>query len=234
MKGGTILTHTRRLFLAALLIAATFFVADSLSAQTEIDSLTSEIDEKRNSVDELNRQIDGYKDKIENLQAAEASLYGEIDLLSNRIAKTQLDIEAAEVSIDLVNLELSALEDEIKTVEEQLERQRELIGDVLRQIQMEDTAVPLQLFFGNDSFSELFDSLERLENISADLQKTVDEARSMKASLEEKLTNEQAKKEQLLALENGLEDDLETLSEETGAKEFLIVQTQQSEVKFQE
>ncbi|MFA4845552.1 MAG: peptidoglycan DD-metalloendopeptidase family protein [Patescibacteria group bacterium] len=236
MNEGVTTLQIRRVFLVATMIAASGFYVGSIQAQTgtEIDSLTSEIDEKRNSIDELNRKIDSYKDKIENLQAAEASLYGEIDLLENRIAKTELDIEAAEISMDMVNLELVALDDEIQAVQEELEREREMIGDVLRQIQREDTAVPMQLFFGNDSFSELFDGLERLENISEDLKKTVDQARSMKQALEEKVENEQVKKEQLVSLEENLQNDLEQLSEETGSRELLIAQTQRSEATFQE
>ena len=220
---------------ASVVATESLFGNGFVFAQTyEIDTLSGEIDEKRSAIDQLNRQIDSYKDKIENLQAQEASLYGEIDLLENRIAKTELDIEATETSIDLVNIELTALENEIKIVQETLERQRKLIAEVLRQIQVEDTAVPMQLFFGNDSFSQFFDSLERLENVSEDLQKTVDQARVTKVSLEEKLGNEEQKKEQLITLESNLEKDLDQLSEETGAKEFLIVQTQQSEAAFQQ
>ena len=218
-----------------IMVIGQFFSSGFVLAQTsEIDTLSGEIDEKRTAIDQLNRQIDSYKDKIENLQAQEASLYGEIDLLDNRIAKTELDIEAAEASIDLVNFELRSLEDEIQSVQDSLERHRELIAEVLRQIQVEDTAVPMQLFFGNDSFSQLFDSLERLENISDDLQKTVDQARATQVSLQEKLVNVEQKKEQLITLESSLQDDLDQLSEETGTKEFLIDQTQQSEAAFQQ
>ncbi|MBI5793680.1 peptidoglycan DD-metalloendopeptidase family protein [Candidatus Uhrbacteria bacterium] len=224
-----------RVILLLALMSLPLFYVETAKAQgdSDIDNLSSKIDEKREAIDALNSQIDSYKDKIENLQAQEASLYGEIDLLENRIAKTKLDIEAAEASIDLVNIELASLDGEIKTIQEKLNYQRELMAQVLRQIQTEDTAVPLELFFGNDSFSELFDNLERLSNVSEDLKKTVDEARSMKAALEEKVANEETKKGDLVSLEDSLDKDLDRLSEETGSKEILITQTQQSESEFQ-
>ena len=231
---STLHSLSRTMFLLALLSLPVFFVG-TVNAQSNsaIDDLSTKIDEKRESIDALNSQIDSYKEKIENLQAQEATLYGEIDLLENRIAKTKLDIEAAEASIDLVNIELASLDEEIQSTQEQLDYERTLIAEVLRQIQTEDTAVPLELFFSNDSFSELFDNLQQLSNISEDLKKTVDEARSTKAALEEKMTNEETKKTDLVSLEESLDKDLDRLSEETGSKEFLITQTQQSESTFQ-
>lgn len=218
--------------IVAALILAPLLGYESVQAQ-DVDALTGQIDEKRSAIEELNRKIDSYKEKIENLQATEASLYGQIDLLENRVAKTELDIEAAKASIDLANTELSVLEEEIESVQAQLDRDRALIAEVLRQIQVEDTNVPLQLLFGNDSFSELFDSLERLENVTEDLKNTVDQARSAKASLEEKSSREQLKKEQLVSLQEGLERNLNVLSEETEAKESLIIETRSSEAEFQ-
>ena len=68
----------------------------------EINSLNQSIEDKQQSIDQISRQIDSYQSLIDRKQAEEASLSAELDLLSNRTKKTELQIIQTEQEIDLV------------------------------------------------------------------------------------------------------------------------------------
>jgi murein DD-endopeptidase MepM/ murein hydrolase activator NlpD len=222
------------IILGGLLLSGSSSVlfAQELSTD-EIDSLNQEIEEKQKSIDQLNRQIDSYKDKIEQKQSEEATLYGELDLLDNRIAKTELDIEAAEAEIDLVNAQMALIEEEIHELEESMERDLELVAEVLQRMAVQDNAMPLQMIFGTESFSEFFSTLEQLNAINSDLKSAVETARDSKLKLLGKHEAQQGKKDQLIELSDSLAQEKRRLESSVGAKSTLIAATQQSEAQFQ-
>lgn len=207
-------------------------VAQEMSTD-EINALNDAIQQKQQSIDQLNRQIDSYKDKIEQKQSQAATLYGELDLLDNRIAKTELDIEAAEAEIDLVNAQIALIEDDIHNLEDVIERDRELVAEILQRIDVQDHSLPLQLLFGTDSFSEFFNALEQLEAVSTDLKDAVETAKVSKLSLLEKHDAQEGKKNQLTELRKSLEQEQRRLEASIGAKSTLLAATQNSEAQFQ-
>ncbi len=231
-------SHFMALALILVVITATpgLYTARAQEGEgsVEVDGLNAQIREKQNVVDELNSKIDVYQQKIDQAQAREASLNNEVDLLSNRMAKTLLDIEAAEASVDLVNAQLSAIQREIQVAQEEFDRNRLFIQEVLLEMQAQDNRLPLLVLFGTDSFSELFDTLQQLENVSTQLKTAVERARSTKARLLEQRSSQDAKKDQLLSIETSLQRERLTLEQETEAKEILIETTQDSEARFKE
>jgi murein DD-endopeptidase MepM/ murein hydrolase activator NlpD len=221
------------LFLLALAVPSQVFLfAQVNTSADEISSLNLEIDLKRNSIDQLNRQINVYEEKIEEKQNEAASLQGEVELLENRIAKTELDIDAAEASIDLTNAEIAVFASEIHEQEDILNKDRKMIAEVLREVQVLGDGFGLQILFGTESFSQLFDELERLENVSTDLKGAADHARNARIRLEAKHASSQAKKEQLVDYEDSLVERMALLDQEQSSKEILVEQTQNSEAEF--
>lgn len=221
--------------LGACIAGAGFVSAHSMphtTASGEIAELNSEIEEKELAIDQLNRQIEQYKNEIAQKQSEEQSLQNDLDILENRIKKTELDIEAVSTEIDLVNTEIAVVESEIKDLEGHVETHREMIADVLREIQIQDRELSLELIFGTDSFSEFFDTLEQLESVSTDLKSAVDVARDARDALVIKQNEQETKKDQLEDLEDDLKDEQRRLDQVLGAKETLIVQTQQSESEY--
>lgn len=222
--------------LIAIMAGAGFVSAHSVPhsslASDEISALNDEIEQKELAIDQLNRQIEQYKEEIQEKQNQEQSLQNDLDLLENRIKKTELDIEAANVEIDLVNTEIAIMESEITSLEKHVEEHREMIAEVLREIQVQDRELSLELIFGTDSFSEFFDNLEQLESVSTDLKSAVDVARNARDQLVIAQNEQEVKKDDLLDLQDTLRDEQRRLDQVLGAKESLIAQTQASESEY--
>src|SRR3989338_2225952 len=154
-----------------------FVFAQEYNDESEIGALNDKIAGKKQNIDQINDRIDEYKKKIEQKQAQKASLSVELDLLDNRIAKTKLEIEETEASIDLVNSEISLLNEQLTSLEQTLQKDRQLLVAVLQKIQVRDQDLPLRLFFGSDSLSQLFDEVQALETINQDLKQTLEKTK---------------------------------------------------------
>ena len=104
------------LFLGVMMFVMTMFGIEAASAivdnsfSDDIDSLNQDINDKRNDIEKLNSRIDGYKEKIKQKQSEKVSLAGEMDLLDNLIAKTELEIEETNEEVNLLNIEMNLLE----------------------------------------------------------------------------------------------------------------------------
>lgn len=198
----------------------------------DMNVLNDEIEEKRVQIDQINRKIDSYKEKIEAAQGEEATLYGEVALLENRIAKAELDIEATGMDIEAVQLEIALLEHQISELEAQLERQRIILSNILRRINQYDEDSILDLVFGTDSFSDLFDQLRNLEEVNSDLEGALDQAKSAKTNLETQQVSREERLGRLVTLEDKIKVEQLRLENEIGAKEVLISEVQYSEAQF--
>ncbi len=197
----------------------------------EIEVINTKISEKKEGISLLSSKINEYKAKIDEKQKQGATLAVELDLLDNRMAKTKLQVEETKEEISLINLEIVSLNKQLETLEERLEREKKMITGVLQEIQVQDNDLALQLFFGSNSFSDLFDQLQYLENINSDLKKAADQVKASRQVVIQKKENQREKREHLEELEEKLEARKFTLASERNAQDVLLSRTQESEAQ---
>jgi murein DD-endopeptidase MepM/ murein hydrolase activator NlpD len=206
---------------------------ETSASDTEgLNLINEEIVEKKAHIDQINRKIDEYKELIEKKQEEAATLSGEVDLLENRIAKSELEIEATEESIAAVHAELALIEERMNELEAKQEEQRQILKAILQEINAADGQTMIEMLFGNASFSELFDQLQYLEIVSADLHETLEAAKRAEEALAKLRTEQEGKLASLEELDAQLKRTLALLDEERSAKEVLVAQTLASEAQF--
>lgn len=199
---------------------------------TEINTIKQEIEDKQSNIDHINGKIDSYRKKIAEKQAESASLDGELELLENRILKTDLDILAAEEEINSVNAEIRLTDAEINLLQAQLDQDREILIHIVQKIQVYDNDLSLRLVFGSDSFSELFDQLQHLENVNDDLTQALNRVEQTQVKLVDNRVSQEGKKTKLTDLRKTLERSKQLNQEERVAKESILFETQKSEAQF--
>ena len=190
------------------------------------------INEKQKAILEINQQINSYKKKIQEKEALQATLAGELDLLDNRISKTKLEIEETSTQMSVINTELLVLNKQIFILVAKLEQDRVLLMSVLQHIQSRDENFPLKVLFGSESLSELFDEVESLQTINSDLKNTLDRTKEAKESVDLKKIAEQLKQKQLEEKQATLLNQKQELEEVISAQEMLVVETKRSESIF--
>ncbi len=235
----TVRFSIKQLFILGLVCAAVFAVfafgaASALANESaEVTILNKDIEEKKQRASQIGGQIKEYQKKIAQKQAEGLSLKGELGILQNRIAQTELKIEETGVEMHIVNAEMAVIQNELMDLEQKLEVDKQMIADVLRKIQVQDQQLALKLFYGNDSFSEFFNTLQYLEQVNLDLNNTLENAKKSKMTALEKRSSKQSKMGQLEELEEKLNSNKLQLGSEVGASVHLIAQTKNSEKEFQ-
>src|SRR3989338_11034890 len=77
-----------------------FFVysqtSGTVTANTEIDQLNSQIETKKKKIEQIQKSIDAYKAKISETQTQTISLKNQVNPLDNTISQVNLDVQATQ------------------------------------------------------------------------------------------------------------------------------------------
>ncbi len=198
----------------------------------DLVELQDEIDAREAQIDELNREIDYYREQISASAQKTAGLLNDIELIENQIALAELDVSATQIEIEAQELEVALLEERISQETEHLAEQRILLEDILFDLNRKDDLGLIEILFGSEDFHELFSQIEQLETLSADLQSAVEATKQTRLNLEEDKLEQEKRLTSLLDLEDELEQKLAKLDSQQGARETLLVATQESESEY--
>lgn len=198
-----------------------------------ISDLDKEIKEKKNLLEELSAQITNYKQKIEQKRREGITLVNEISILENQIAKTELDIKSLQEKINYTELEIEKTELEINEKQRLITLYKERLAELIRTIHDLDQQNFFTVFLLKDRFTEIFDHIKYIENLNSDLEKLLEDVIEAKRqlSVEEELLEEE--KEKLEDLQAKLVSEKASLEEQIDYKESLLLETRQSEQRFQ-
>ncbi|MEK7451836.1 MAG: peptidoglycan DD-metalloendopeptidase family protein [Patescibacteria group bacterium] len=200
---------------------------------SDVTMIRESIEEKKKNIDTIHEQIENFKKKIAEKASEKISLTNQLDLLKNRIGKTEAEIDVARLEIDLVQKELNDTEEALIELGIKLEKERTYILRVIQKIQTHDAELPLNTFYSSKNFSDFFHAIQRLEQVNTDLKKHIDETQELKEQTVQTNEIQKNKQQQLAQLHQKLEREKDQLTEESEAKELLVEDVQTSESRFQ-
>ena len=205
----------------------------SLAQQAgDINELQDQIDVKKAQIDQINDKIDEYRTRINQYSNQAASLMGDVEMIENQIALAQLDIQSTEIEIESQQMEVQLLEQAIEEQESKIVRQREILENMIFELNKNDGIGFVEVLFGAGDFNELFMAVKDLETVNADLQNALNETKATKESLGADKIEQEEKLENLVALQESLKNQIEQMEHQVGAKSVLIAQTQDSESEY--
>lgn len=204
----------------------------SASANTTIDDLSEDIENKEAEIEGIRNRINQYQERIVQFEGQQQSLANELAILENRVQKTQLDIQAAELNIDKVELEIEKTREEILEAEAQITQAKQMISVVLQELYVFDDAGPIEVLFGNDVFSEFFDQVQYLETLQNDLALTLERIELLNAQLIAQQEQQTEQKDRLVEMREDLQSTKSRLEHEQRAKDVLLASAEHSEAQF--
>ncbi len=198
-----------------------------------INQLNADIAKKKADAAALKSQMAAYQKAIEEKRKEVASVRSELDIVQNKIASTQLDIQANQLQIEATNLEIKRLEAEIGEKTMKIIRQRQMIGEFLRQLDRTDQRTAIDLLLTEKTISDFFNDVQFLQESQRQLKRSLDTVQTLKADLEGRQSEQSSKKVQLVTIQTQLSDAKTTLEEQKGAKVVLADQLQVSQTRYQ-
>ncbi len=218
------------LFLSAFVVFST--TAFAAPTEKELSELQNEINARKNKIESINQQMDQYREQINELSSRTAGLINDIAFIENQIAIAELDVELTQVEIESRQLELRLIEEKIRQETQAIDKQRELIKELLFELHKRGDVEIVEVLFSSKTVGELFDEVARLERLNATLNNTLNDTKLARARLDEVRSEQEVQLDQMVELERELQLRIASLERSKNAKDILIAETQASESEY--
>lgn len=211
-----------------------YFVVDITRAEVDetIDDLSKKINETKARLEELQKQSAVYQKNIRVKQEEAMSLKNQLDILANKIAKTKLDIEATQEEVKKTKLEIQQTQISIINTENVIDKKKEELGEIMRQIDRKSQSDLLEIFVLNNSISDFLTYIENTKNLTASLNSSLGQVKKLKSQLIDKQTQLESKEDKLKRLLDELELAKIEYEGQEKYKKNLLADTKESEEKF--
>ncbi len=196
-----------RLFVIVLVLSVLAFGATRFASvladqyDEQIKQLNADSSNKKQSVNQLGAQASGYQDQINKLQQQISSLQNQITVNQNRVT-------------DLKN--------QIAQAEEELAKQKKLLGENIRAMYVEDDITTLEMLASSKDLSDFVDKQQYRNSVKDKIKTTLDKVNDLKHQL----------KTQQEALENTIKDQQNVqaqLADQQGQQNQLLSLNQQQQ-----
>lgn len=121
-------------------------------------------------LERLERQISEYERTISEYQKQGKTLKGEIDKLNAKVAKIRLQIKAVSISLSNLNTEISLTTNRIARTEREMESHRGVIANSLQTIYQQENTSLLEVLLENPQLSDFFGNINNLVSLQGNVQ----------------------------------------------------------------
>ncbi len=199
----------------------------------EIQVLNEKIAEQQKKIKELESTMAAYQKSIDEHRTQAVSLKNQLAILDSRLIQLQNDINVTKEKIEQVQLQITALNLSLQEKQAIIDKQKAIISVIIQQIHSGDQKNYLEILFTYKNFADFYNQLKNLESIYIDLGYSIKNLRLAKEDLIAKKNELSQTKKQFEALQNDLTQKKQNLAEQSGSKQNLLVQTKNSEAKYQ-
>lgn len=198
----------------------------------EIEQLNKAIAEKKAKIKDLEDSITVYKEKIKQTQLESTSLNNQMSLISNRIAKVELDIKASEERLEFINLEIEVLSLEIENKENLIKKQKMILSEMIRTLYYNGDKNYLEIAATYDNFSDFYGELQYLRTVEQSLGKNVTSLQATTNDLQNKKIQNEEKKRSYENLKNDLLEKKKDYNDQKFLKQDLLNKSKSNEKTY--
>lgn len=219
--------------ITALLIALFAVQSVPVFAQSEVDKLKSQIDDRNNRLLEIEKEIAAYQAELKKVGSEKNTLQKAINQLELERKKVNADIAYTQNKIGATDLEISKLNIEIVNTEQTIHDNQSAIAETIRKLDEMDDQSLVEAILTYENLAELWNSVAELEQIRNAMSNEVKSLISQKALLEEKYEDHTEKREELIGLKEKYVDQNEVLTSNRTEKSKLLSATKNEEAEYQ-
>lgn len=220
--------------LIGYLFSINFVKAQNSQESQNLDELNKNIENKRANIEQIKEKIEIYETNIQITQEKSVTLKNQLSILNDQIYKNNLKIKVTKEHFGQTNLEIEKTNKQIAIAAEQIRKNHARLSEFIRIIDKYGQQDFLEILVANDSFSSFFDQLNYLDDMQANICRTLAEFKEEKRELDQSILTLRNKKDELDALQAKLLQQESMLDESNLIKSDLLAQTRSSEKKFQE
>ncbi len=202
-------------------------------AQTEIETLKEQINERNDRLKEIEKEIAGYQIELQKVGGEKDSLQKAINQLELERKKVQADINYTQNKIGATDLEINQLSIEIINTEEDIGRNKSAISETLQELYEIDDNSFIEVLLQYDNVSEFWNKVDELDQLRRVIRDKVDILVSQKILLSAKYETNTKKRADLVDLKEQYSDQNTVLVGNKTEKTKLLTATKNEEAEYQ-
>lgn len=216
------------MFFVGLIVPPTF-----VFAQSEAERLQDKINDLTEDRKEFERKIAELESQLKEVGAEKSTLQSAINKLELERKKVEADISYTQNQIGATDLQISKLDYEIDDTEATIERDKEVVGQMLRKLNETDQDLLIVSMLRYENLSEFWNEIAELERVRDTMRTQVSNLIDQKYTLEDQLGNHTNKRVQLVGLKNQYSDQNQVLEQNKATKNQLLERTKSEEAAYQ-
>jgi len=223
-----------RFILIAFILPGVLFAPFSF-AQDSPDSLSAieRREELRAEMQKIQEEIEGYKSEINEKKGEEKTLSRGVAILQSQIKKLQLELGQTALVIRSTELSIEASNIKILEFSKKIEREKLVIGEIMRAIYEEDSRDVVELIMSVGDLSDFFEHQKYLENIQASLHNSLLNIKQSKQNIEQRLIELEEERESQYKLKTLQEAQEASISRKKSQKDGLLNLTRGQKREFE-
>lgn len=230
------LPEIKSFVLGTLFVLVPFFAFNGYAvfAQTEIQKLQSEIEERNDRLAEIEKEIAQYQAELQKVGAEKTTLQKAINQLELERKKVEADIAYTQNKIGATDLEISKLTIEISDTEKSIEQNRDAIKELLRRLDETEGDPLIVAMLQHENLADFWDVIESIATVRNVMSEQVTSLNTYKYVLEDQRNLSADKREDLVALRQQYTDQTKVLSNNKAEKANLLERTKSEEASYQQ
>jgi murein DD-endopeptidase MepM/ murein hydrolase activator NlpD len=204
------------------------------SDETRIKDLQGKINQRNQEIEEIQKEIEKYEAEINKVLAEERTLKNQIWRLQTTADKLRTEIKLTESSINTAGFIIQKLGFQIDEKNAQIQNKKDLLAEIIRQMDEQESSSLIEILLAHDSLSEFFNDLERMEDFQKDINFNLVELRALKNELKVQQEEKQVEKTNLENLHIKLGDQKRIAESNKRQKDFLLVETKNKESVYRD
>jgi murein DD-endopeptidase MepM/ murein hydrolase activator NlpD len=209
-------------------------VTPQVFAQSEIDKLREQIEDRGSRLAEIEAEIAQFESELKEVGAEKKTLQSAINQLELERKKVNAEISKTENMITSTDMEINKLILEISRTEKEIKKAEEAIGAIIRAeyIAGEDTLV--ELLLRHESLSEFWSTFEAHESIRDTIQVKASDLGTFRELLKEQRADNEKRRNKLTGLKDQYSEQNEVLVNNTQEQAQLLEVTKNEEQNYQQ
>jgi murein DD-endopeptidase MepM/ murein hydrolase activator NlpD len=220
-------------FSAIFLITSVFFIQNPVFAQSEIEILKNQINERGDRLKEIEKEIAEYQEELKKVGSEKTSLQKTINQLELERKKVAADISYTQNKIGATDLEIDKLALEIDETEQTIVSNKKAIEETIRALNALDDQSIIELLLEYKNLSEFWGKIDELDQVRHFIRNEVDSLVSLQIQLGDKYDLNTEKRSDLISLKEQYADQNQILIGNKTEKNKLLIATKNEEAEYQ-
>lgn len=210
--------NNRRLL--AILVAVVFLTGIIMPVYAD------EITEKQQQLQDISRQINEKNNKVDGLKKQETSIVGQVTSLEKDMNKTQQEIASLSTQVEFLQSNIGVTEHEISILENDLEKQSDILSQRLVFIFEEGDISYLDVLLSAEDLKDFLTRYDLLNRILEQDRELIESIREQKRDLDFKKSDLEVQKKNLEIARNGQKEKEELLDSQIDQKKNILSSVQ--------